>query len=246
MNQGLHEKLALVTGAAQGIGKAIVTAFIQQGANVIATDINEQKLATFGGMPRVTVRKLDVTNSIDIARASADVGAIDILVNCAGWVSSGTVLDAPDSDLEKAFEINYFSTYRMCRAFLPAMIARQSGSIINIASVVSHTKAAPNRCLYASTKSAVIALTKSIAIDFVADGIRCNSISPGTVHSPSLEDRIAANKDPDAARKAFIARQPMGRLGQPEEIAAVAVLLASNEAAFMTGADLVVDGGFSL
>src|SRR5690606_10252142 len=247
MTQRLAGKHCLVTGAAQGIGLAIARAFLREGAHVLATDLQEKRLAeTFHEAERARWARLDVTDRAAVealARANAQVG---VLVNCAGWVANGTILDGGPDDLERSFRINVGSMENTVRAFLPAMLAAGEGSIVNIASVVSSVMAAPNRFAYGTTKAAVVGLTLSVARDFVSRGIRCNAISPGTVDSPSLAERLRASGDEAAARAAFIARQPMGRLGTPEEIAEVAVLLASDEARFMTGANIVIDGGMSL
>jgi 2-keto-3-deoxy-L-fuconate dehydrogenase len=246
MNNRLSGKVALVTGAAQGIGNAIAHAFIREGAAVVATDLKLDKLtAEFAGSSATTAR-LDATDTAAVSAMAAAHADVDVLVNCVGWVADGTILDGETDALDRSFQINVMSMTRMIRAFLPAMKARRSGSIINIASVVSSVMAAPNRFAYGTTKAAVVGLTLSVARDFIADGIRCNAISPGTVDSPSLEDRMKAQGDLAKARAAFIARQPMGRLGKPEEIAQVAVMLASDEAGFMTGANVVIDGGMSL
>ena len=247
MTNRLEGKTCLVTGAAQGIGEAVTRAFLREGAQVIATDLQEDRLAqVFAGEAACTLARLDVTDAqaaLDLAQAHPEVG---VLVNCAGWVANGALLDAGPDDLERSFAINVLSMEKMIRAFLPAMLAAGRGSIVNIASVVSSVMAAPNRFAYGTSKAAVIGLTMSVARDYISQGIRCNAISPGTVDSPSLGDRLRATGDEDAARAAFVARQPMGRIGRPQEIAEVAVLLASDEAGFMTGTNIVIDGGMSL
>lgn len=240
----LRGKTALVTGAAQGIGRAIALAFAAEGAQVIATDLQVSRLAGLGA--GVETAALDVTDAAAVRVIGDRWPQVDVLANCVGWVAEGTILDCGDDVLQRSFEINLVSMHRMIRAVLPGMLERGSGSIVNIASVVSSTSAAPNRYAYATTKAAVIGLTKAVARDVIDRGVRCNSISPGTVQSPSLDARIAARGDVAAARDAFLARQPMGRFGLPEEIAAVATLLASDEARFMTGTDIVVDGGMAL
>lgn len=246
MSGRLDGKVALVTGAAQGIGRAIVEAYAAEGARVIAADINSAKLHQLPEHPAVEVCTLDVTDEAAIQAAAHRHREVNVLVNCAGYVATGSVLTASREDLECSYRLNVGSVFSMTQAFLPAMLERKSGSIINIASVVSTIKAAPNRCAYAASKGAVIALTKSIALDLIKRGIRCNSISPGTVHTPSLDERLAALPDPGEAMRQFVNRQPLGRLGRASEIAAAAVLLASEEACFMTGSNLVIDGGFSL
>ena len=189
---------------------------------------------------------MNVTDDSAIREVAAEVGTLDVLFNCAGYVHHGSILDCSDADWDFSFDLNVRSMYRTCRAFLPGMIAAGKGSIINMSSVVSSVKATPNRFLYATTKAAVVGLTKAIAADYVSKGIRCNAICPGTIETPSLEDRIAAQGDVEKVRAAFIARQPMGRLGRPEEIAAAALYLASDESAFMTGQTIVIDGGWSI
>lgn len=245
MNQRLKGKIALITAAGQGIGRATALAFAEEGATVWATDLNEKTLETFNN-PSIKSRKLDATSEQDIAVLAKEVGAVDILFNCAGFVHHGTILDCAPKDWDFSFNLNIKSMYLMTRAFLPAMLAKGGGSIINMSSVASSIKSAPNRFVYGSTKAAIIGLTKSIAIDFVGKGIRCNAICPGTVDTPSLQGRINAFDDPEKARRDFVARQPMGRLGNAEEIAKMAVYLASDESVFVTGQSLVIDGGWSL
>lgn len=246
MTDRLRGKTCLVTGAAQGIGKAVADAFLREGARVVATDLQLEKLSAAVDHPRAVAARMDVTDAAAVAKVVAAHPELDVLANCAGWVAEGTILSGAPEDLERSFLINVVSMQNTIRAVLPGMRARRAGSIINIASVVSSVMAAPNRFAYATSKAAVVGLTLSVARDFVADGVRCNAISPGTVDSPSLAERMSAQGDLAAARAAFIARQPMGRLGTAEEIAEVSVLLASDEARFMTGANIVIDGGMSL
>ncbi|EKD54720.1 MAG: hypothetical protein ACD_60C00054G0004 [uncultured bacterium] len=243
----LKNKIALVTAAAQGIGKATALAFACEGATVWATDINQHALnALQKEMPNILIRKLDVTNTAEIKTVSVEIGALDILFNCAGFVANGTILECTEKEWDFSFNLNVKSMYHLIQAFLPAMLKKGHANIINMASVASSIKGVSNRFAYSTTKAAVIGLTKSIAADFVAHGIRCNAICPGTVQTPSLENRIAAQEgNNDTVRNAFIARQPIGRLGKPEEIAALAVYLASDEAAFTTGSIHVIDGGWS-
>lgn len=246
MASRLKGKVCLVTGAAQGIGHAITEAFLAEGAIVVATDLREDLLVeTYAGRD-VRIARMDVTDAAGVAAVAAANPDINVLVNCAGWVANGALLDSDPADLDRSFLINVTSMMNTIRAVLPRMRERKDGAIVNIASVVSSVMAAPNRFAYATSKAAVIGLTMSVARDYVADGIRCNAISPGTVDSPSLGERLRAGGDEAAARAAFIARQPMGRIGAPREIADVAVMLASSEATFMTGTNLVVDGGMSL
>ena len=247
MTQRLANKTALVTAAGQGIGRATAEAYAREGARVIATDIDEKNLATLAGC---TVRRLDVTDAAAIAALAAELGPIDILFNCAGYVDGGTILDCDDRAWDFSFDLNVRAMYRMMRAFLPGMLERGGGSIINMASVASSIKGAPNRFVYGASKAAVIGMTKSVAADFVARNVRCNAICPGTIESPSLRDRIAAQavssgQSEDAVEAQFVARQPVGRLGRPEEIAALAVYLASDESTFTTGTTQVIDGGWS-
>ena len=247
MSGRLTGKTALITAAGQGIGRASALAFAAEGASVLATDVNEATLATLAAEnPAIRTRRLDVRDNAAVAALAAEVGAVDALFNCAGFVHNGTVLDCTEEQWDFAFDLNVKSMYRMCKALLPAMLKAGGGSIINMSSGASSIKGAPNRFVYGTTKAAVIGLTKSIAVDFIGQGIRCNAICPGTVQTPSLDERIAAQGDLDKARASFIARQPMGRLGRPEEIAALAVYLASDESAFTTGAIHVIDGGWTL
>ena len=242
----LSGKTALLTAAGAGIGRASALAMARAGARVFATDIDDDALASLASeADGIETFRLDARDTGDIANAVKRVGAPDVLFNCSGYVHHGTILDADDEVWDFSFDLNVKAHYRIIRAFLPGMIEKGGGSIINMASVASSIKGAPNRCVYGATKAAVIGLTKAIAADFVADGIRCNAICPGTVETPSLGERIRAQGDYDAARAAFIARQPMGRIGEPEEIAALIVYLASDESSFTTGAVHVIDGGWS-
>jgi 2-keto-3-deoxy-L-fuconate dehydrogenase len=246
----LTGKRALVTAAAQGIGRATALAFAAESASVLATDIAEDKLAPLADA-LIATRRLDVTEDDAIAALAAELGPLDVLFNCAGFVHHGTILDAAPIDWDASFALNVRSMFMMIRAFLPKMLERGGGSIINMASTVSSVKGVPNRCIYGATKAAVIGLTKSVAADFITAGIRCNAICPGTIETPSLDDRIAAQGvrvvgGTEAARRAFVERQPLGRLGTAEEVAALAVYLASDESSYTTGAIHVIDGGFTL
>lgn len=242
----LANKKILVTAAAQGIGRASAEAFAAEGADVWATDIAIDNLKSFGAQSGVTVRKLDVTDRDAVGSLATELGAIDVLFNCAGIVHHGTILDCEEKDWDISFDVNVKSMYRMIRAFLPGMIEGGGGSIINMSSGASSIKGAPYRFVYGASKAAVIGLTKAVAVDFIKQGIRCNAICPGTVRTPSLEGRVSAAADPEKARRDFVARQPMGRLGEPNEIAALCVYLASDDSAFTTGTTHVVDGGWSL
>ena len=246
MSGRLAGKTAVVTAAGQGIGRATAIAFAGEGAVVWATDLNEQALAALSqDRGEVRTRRLDVCSSQDVNDLAGEVGALDVLFNCAGFVHHGTVLECEEKDWDFSFDLNIKSMYRTCRAFLPAMLKAGKGSIINMSSAASSIKGVPNRFVYVSTKAAVIGLTKAIAADFIRRGIRCNAICPGTVQTPSLDQRIAAQGDVEKARAEFIARQPMGRLGSPEEIASLAVYLASDESRFTTGQTHIIDGGFT-
>lgn len=246
MGDRLAGKTALVTAAAQGIGRATALSFAAEGAAVMATDINVDRLEELGGTPGISIRRLDVTDTQAIHSLAAEMPPLDVLCNVAGFVHNGTILDCPEDDWDFSFDLNVKSMYRTISAFLPPMLDAGGGSVINMASVASSMRGIANRCVYGTSKAAVIGLTKSVAADFIGQGLRCNCICPGTIESPSLEDRIAAFDDPVEARKAFIARQPLGRLGTAEEIAAMAVYLASDESGYTTGAAMVVDGGFTL
>jgi 2-keto-3-deoxy-L-fuconate dehydrogenase len=244
----LKGKVAVVTAAGQGIGRAIAEAFVREGAQVFATDVDVAKLE---GIARAKRRKLDVLSTRAVEAFAAKTGPIDVLVNCAGFVHHGTILECDDKAWDFSFDLNVRSMHRMIKAYLPGMLAKGKGAIVNIASGASSVRGIPNRYVYGTTKAAVIGLTKAVAADFIQKGVRCNAIAPGTVQSPSLDERISAlaastGKSVEAAHAAFVARQPMGRLGTAEEIAAAALYLASDESAFSTGTIVIVDGGFSL
>lgn len=240
----LKGKVCVTTAAGQGIGRATALAMAAEGARVLATDVDPKKLADLKA-PGLETAVLDVLDPAAIAAVAERAGPVDVLFNCAGFVEHGTILDTDDARWAFSFELNVTAMYRMIRAFLPGMIARGGGSIVNIASVAGSIVGVPNRCAYGASKAAVIGLTKSVAADFVTQGIRCNCICPGTVESPSLEARMRAQGDYETARNAFVARQPMGRVGRPEEMAALAVYLASDESAFTTGAAMIADGGMT-
>lgn len=244
MTERLKGKRVLVTAAGQGIGRASAIAMAREGATVLATDINAAALETLKDHG-IETRLLNVRDPAEIAATVAAAGRVDVLFNCAGFVASGTILDCDEDQWAFSVDLNMTAMYRMCRAFLPGMLAQGGGSIINMASVASSVIAAPNRFVYGATKAGVIGLTKSIAADFVAKGIRCNAICPGTVESPSLDDRLRAMGDYEAAKAAFAARQPIGRMAKAEEIAALVVYLASDEASYTTGVAHVIDGGWA-
>lgn len=239
----LTGKTVLITAAAQGIGRASALAFAKAGANVVATDINEKLLGELNA-DRVIVRRMDVLDDADVAKVIGEVGQVNVLFNCAGFVHSGSVLEMKDEDFDFAVNLNVRSMIRTIRAVLPGMLERREGAIINMSSVASSVKGVPNRFAYSVTKAAVIGLTKAVAADYITQGVRCNCICPGTVESPSLQDRMRAQGDYEKARAAFIARQPMGRLGEPEEIADLAVYLAG--ATYTTGQSYNIDGGWSV
>lgn len=239
----LAGKTCIVTAAAQGIGRASAERMAAEGARVIATDINEAKLREISNVEH---RPLDVTNADAIAAFAEAVGPVDVLFNCAGFVHNGTVLECSEDEWDFAFSLNVKAMYRMIRSFLPGMVARGAGSIINMSSVASSIKGVPNRFAYSASKAAVLGITKSVAADFISQGIRCNAICPGTVDSPSLHDRLRATGDYEKAMAAFVARQPMGRIAMPEEIASLVVYLASDEAAFTTGQAHIIDGGWAV
>jgi 2-keto-3-deoxy-L-fuconate dehydrogenase len=243
----LAGRTAVLTAAARGIGRASALAFAAEGARVVATDLLEDEvdgLAAEDG--RITARRLDVTDGAAIDALLAEIGAVDVLFNCAGWVHHGTILDCDEAAWDRSFDLNAKAMWRTIRAVLPCMLDGGGGAIVNMASVASSVAGVPNRFAYGASKAAVIGLTKAVARDFVDKGVRCNAICPGTVDTPSLQARIDAFADPAQARREFIARQPMGRLGAAEEIAALAVYLASDESAYMTGTAVVIDGGLSL
>lgn len=240
----LTGKTVLITAAGQGIGRATAEAFARAGATVHATDINEAALALLADRPGITTHRLDVLDTAAVNDLVAQVGAVDVLFNCAGVVHGGTILDMPDSDLDFAIDLNIRSMIRTIRAVLPGMLERGDGCIINMSSVASAIKGVPNRFAYGTTKAAVLGLTKAVAADFVAQGIRCNAICPGTVQSPSLDDRLASTGDYDKARRDFVARQPMGRIGEAEEIADLALYLAG--ATYTTGQAVCIDGGWTI
>jgi 2-keto-3-deoxy-L-fuconate dehydrogenase len=242
----LAGKKTLVTAAAQGIGEATARAFAAEGAEVVATDINEERLRLLEDVPGLSTRRLDVMSTDEVAAAAKDIGAVQVLFNCAGFVHQGSILECEERDWDLSMDLNVKGMYRIIRAFLPPMIEAGGGSIVNMSSIASALRGVPDRCAYTTSKAAVLGLTKAVAADFVGRGIRCNAICPGTVDSPSLQERIGAAEDAEGARKAFIARQPMGRLGRPEEIASLAVYLASDESAFVSGTAVSIDGGWSI
>lgn len=247
MSGRLAGKRCLLTAAAAGIGRATALAFAQEGADVLATDIDAAGLdALHTEQPAIHIKRLDVTDAAQIAVLGVTNPEIDVLFNCAGWVHAGSILDTSDAAWRRSFAINVDAMFHLCKAVLPGMLARGRGSIVNMSSVASSVKGVASRFAYGTTKAAVIGLTKSIAAEYVTRGIRCNAICPGTVKTPSLEQRVAAlGGDPQAAWKSFTDRQPLGRLGAPEEIARLAVYLASDESSFTTGAIHVIDGGWS-
>jgi 2-keto-3-deoxy-L-fuconate dehydrogenase len=247
MTGRLSGKTVLVTSAAQGIGRASAIAMANEGAKVWATDIRADLLEALAkDQPGISTFTLNVLSAEDIVAAAAKTGAVDALFNCSGFVHQGTILEAEDKDFDFSFNLNVRAHYHMIRAYLPMMVAKGGGSIINMASVCSSIKGLPNRFAYGTTKAAVIGLTKSVAADFVTKGIRCNAVCPGTVDTPSLFDRMKAQGDVEKARAAFIARQPMGRLARADEVAAMVVYLASDESAFISGQAFVIDGGLSI
>lgn len=238
----LAGKVALVTAAAQGIGRASAELFAAEGADVLATDRDEAKLS---GLMGCRTRRLDVTDGDAVARLAEEVGGLDVLFNCAGYVHHGTILECEEADWDRSFELNVRAMFRVTKAFLPGMLERGGGSIVNMASVASSVKGVPNRFAYGASKAAVVGMTKAIAADFAGRGLRCNAICPGTIETPSLDERMRAQGDYEAAHRAFVARQPMGRLGRPEEVAALALYLASDESAYTTGAVHVIDGAMT-
>ncbi|MEY4761657.1 MAG: hypothetical protein RLZZ200_1513 [Pseudomonadota bacterium] len=242
----LNGKVAVVTAAGQGIGRATALAMAAEGAEVWATDINESALATLAGVPRLRTARLDVLDQAAIRNFFAGLPRVDVLFNCAGFVHAGTVLEATNEDWDFAFALNVRSMFWTIQAVLPTMLAQGSGSIINMASVASSIKGLARRCAYGTSKAAVIGLTKSVAADYVGQGIRCNAIAPGTVDTPSLADRINVHADPVQARKDFVARQPMGRIALAEEIAPLIIFLASDESSFVTGQACSADGGMTI
>jgi len=251
MSGRLAGKSVLITAAGQGIGRATALRFLAEGATVWATDINQAALDTLAAeKPSIHTRILNVRDSASVIAVAEQIGTIDVLFNCAGYVHQGTVLECSEHDWDVSYDLNVTSMYRTCRAFLPGMLSAGKGSIINMSSVASSVKGAPNRAAYGATKAAVIGLTKAIAADYVARGIRCNALCPGTTETPSLSERViamtTADRDVEEVRKAFIARQPMGRLGRPEEIAQAALYLASDDSSFVTGQALIIDGGWSI
>ena len=241
----LEGKLCLVTAAGQGIGRASAERLAAEGGRVIATDVNDAALAELGAIDGIEAHKLDVTDKDAITALINDIGPVDVLFNCAGIVHNGTILEATEEEWDFAFELNVKSQFRMIRAVLPGMLEKGKGSIINMASVAGPVTGPVNRLIYSASKAAVAGMTKAIANDHVTQGIRCNAIAPGTVDSPSLHERLRATLDYEGALKAFIARQPMGRIGKPDEIAALVAYLASDESGFTTGAVHVVDGGWT-
>jgi NAD(P)-dependent dehydrogenase (short-subunit alcohol dehydrogenase family) len=246
MSNRLKDKNIIVTAAGQGIGKATAIAFHKEGASVTATDLNEKTLTDLNKeFPKIKIFTLDSTDNNAIKKFSDSMNKVDVLFNAVGFVHNGSILDCEEKDWDFSFNVNIKSMYFMCKAIVPKMLAQKKGSIINVASVASSLKGVPNRFVYGASKAAIIGLTKSIAADFVKQNIRCNAIAPGTVFTPSWEDRVKQSKDPVQAKKDFIARQPMGRLGTVEEIASMAIYLAGDESAFTTGNTFSVDGGMT-
>ena len=241
----LDGKVALVTAAGQGIGRATAERMAREGARVIATDVNPALVTELAQVPGIEAHRLDVLDPAAITALAARVGPVDILFNCAGIVHAGTVLEASEAEWDLAFDLNVKAQFRMIRAVLPGMLAKGAGSIINMSSVAGPKKGPVNRAVYSASKAAVVGLTRAVAADYVTQGIRCNAICPGTVDSPSLHERLKATRDYEGAMKAFVARQAMGRLGRAEEIAALVCYLASDEAAFTTGTEHVIDGGWT-
>lgn len=245
MSKRLNGKVVLLTAAAQGIGLACALAMAKEGAQVIATDINEIMLKKISH-PNIIIKVLNVCDGEAVIKLAQEVKKIDVLFNCAGYVHNGSILECSEKDWEVSFDINVRSQFRLCKEFIPAMLEQGYGSIINMSSGASSIKGFPNRFVYGTTKAAVIGLTKAIAADYVRKGIRCNAICPGTINTPSLQERINANPDPIQAEKDFIARQPMGRLGSPEEIAPLVVYLASDESRLVSGGVFSIDGGITI
>ena len=247
MEKRLENKNIVVTAAGQGIGRATAIAFSNEGANVYATDINETTLKSLNKeYQNIKVKRLDSTDNSAVEEFSNSLDKIDVLFNAVGFVHHGSILECDEKDWDFSFNVNIKSMYFMIKSLIPKMIKQKKGNIINVASIASSIRGLPNRFVYGSSKAAIIGLTKSIAADFIKDNIRCNAIAPGTVHTPSWEDRVKAFKDPVQAKKDFIARQPMGRLGTPKEIADLAVYLASDESNFVTGVTHAIDGGMSI
>jgi len=239
-------KRAFITAAGQGMGRAAAVAFAQEGASVWATDISADALKTLEGTRGITTRALDVTDGSAVERVAREAGDVDVLFNCAGFVHHGTIMECTEADWDRSFDLNIKSMYRVTRALLPGMLKQGKGSIINMASIASSLRGIPNRLVYGTTKAAVLGFTKAIAADYVKQGIRCNAVCPGTVDTPSLQDRINALPDPVEARKQFIARQPMGRLGTTDDIIPLLIYLASDESSFATGVAFSVDGGMTI
>ena len=246
MSGRLAGKTAFITAAGQGIGRGAALAFAREGARVWATDVNAKTLAEIEGRDGIRTRVLDATDEAAIAKLAKEVGDIDILFNCAGIVQHGTILDATPKDWDLGFNVNVKSMYLVARAFIPGMLRKGRGSIINMASVASSIRGLPNRCVYGASKAAVIGLTRSIAADYVRQGIRCNAVAPGTIDTPSLQGRINSYADPVQARKDFVARQPMGRLGTVEDMVPIFIYLASDESQFATGNVFSIDGGMTI
>ena len=247
MSKRLKDKNIVVTAAGQGIGRATAIAFNNEGANVHATDINDQTLETLNKeYPNIKVKNLDSTNKKAVEEFSTSLDQVDVLFNAVGFVHHGTILECDEKDWDFSFNVNIKSMYFMTKSILPKMIKQNKGSIINISSIASSLRGLPNRFVYGTTKAAIIGFTKSIASDFIKNNIRCNAIAPGTVHTPSWEGRVQSANDPVQAKKDFIARQPMGRLGTPEEIASLSIYLASDESEFVTGITHAIDGGMSI